>query len=531
MKHHRLKPIALIMALALLFAALPALSLADGPAVWDGGVAESYSGGSGTENDPYLISNGSELALLASRVNSGESTDGLYFLQTADICLNDTANYESWSAENAPSNVWTPIGIPLYSENWEEDPVLDISLSFLGNYDGGSHTVYGLYVNKSGDDSIGAGLFGCAVAGHIENLNVECSLVIGVDSVGAIVGHNAAWISNCRNGGEVSGSWDVGGIVGSGQMGSIEFCTNSGRITGIGNTGGIAGRLCSCSVSQSMNSGRIEGGFQTGGIIGSLEDASASYCGNAGSVSGSQLVGGTAGNAFVSDIFACYNAGDITGIVEGEGDEQSGFAVGGIVGWFEGHSESSYTNDVSNCYCSGNVYGSRDVGGIIGYGDVLFFIEYCYTAGNISAELNADAIIGYSAIATDDVIDRCLHLIIEGSAYSPYARPVTADELSQQSTYENYDFELIWTMDGSPDYPFAELQVIPHLEDISISEIIPGDANGNGSVTIADAILTMRRALDIIGDSAVIFENADMDGDGSITAADAIMVARAALGL
>ena len=86
-------------------------------------------------------------------------------------------------------------------------------------------------------------------------------------------------------------------------------------------------------------------------------------------------------------------------------------------------------------------------------------------------------------------------------------------------------------MDGNPDYPFAELQVIPHLEDISISEIIPGDANGNGSVTIADAILTMRRALDIIGDSAVIFENADMDGDGSITAADAIMVARAALGL
>lgn len=40
-------------------------------AIWDGSIAAGFAGGSGTEDDPYLISNGSELAYLAQQVNSG----------------------------------------------------------------------------------------------------------------------------------------------------------------------------------------------------------------------------------------------------------------------------------------------------------------------------------------------------------------------------------------------------------------------------------------------------------------------------
>ena len=32
-------------------------------AIWDGSIAAGFAGGSGTEDDPYLISNGSEMAL------------------------------------------------------------------------------------------------------------------------------------------------------------------------------------------------------------------------------------------------------------------------------------------------------------------------------------------------------------------------------------------------------------------------------------------------------------------------------------
>lgn len=36
--------------------------------VWDGSVADAFGGGSGTEGDPYLISNGAQLAKLAQGI-------------------------------------------------------------------------------------------------------------------------------------------------------------------------------------------------------------------------------------------------------------------------------------------------------------------------------------------------------------------------------------------------------------------------------------------------------------------------------
>ncbi|HHU87480.1 MAG: hypothetical protein ACOX86_12265, partial [Pelotomaculaceae bacterium] len=39
--------------------------------LWDGSVATGFAGGTGTEADPYLISNGAELAYFAQQVNSG----------------------------------------------------------------------------------------------------------------------------------------------------------------------------------------------------------------------------------------------------------------------------------------------------------------------------------------------------------------------------------------------------------------------------------------------------------------------------
>lgn len=62
------------------------------------------------------------------------------------------------------------------------------------------------------------------------------------------------------------------------------------------------------------------------------------------------------------------------------------------------------------------------------------------------------------------------------------------------------------------------------------STITPGDADGNGTVTVADAVLAMRCAMGLI-DSIPCFENADIDGNGSITIADAVAILRLAMGL
>ena len=61
--------------------------------------AQHYAGGSGTKNDPYLISNDKELAKLARDVNNGNTSQaflGKYFKLTADIDLS--------------GGIWMPIG-------------------------------------------------------------------------------------------------------------------------------------------------------------------------------------------------------------------------------------------------------------------------------------------------------------------------------------------------------------------------------------------------------------------------------------
>lgn len=88
--------------------------------VWDGTIATSFAGGDGTQDDPYQIANGAQLAYLATIVNQGGglTIKDKYYALTADIYLNDIS-YDDWES-NAKS--WTPIG-------WHPSPG-----SFMYNY-------------------------------------------------------------------------------------------------------------------------------------------------------------------------------------------------------------------------------------------------------------------------------------------------------------------------------------------------------------------------------------------------------------
>lgn len=60
---------------------------------------------------------------------------------------------------------------------------------------------------------------------------------------------------------------------------------------------------------------------------------------------------------------------------------------------------------------------------------------------------------------------------------------------------------------------------------------LPGDIDSNGSVSTADAITTLRLAMQLLDGSGMNTDAADMDGNGSITLADAIIILRTAMGL
>ena len=64
--------------------------------VWDGTSATELEYGSGTEQEPYLITRASELKYIADQVNSGTTYENTYFQLASNINLN--------------GNAWTPIG-------------------------------------------------------------------------------------------------------------------------------------------------------------------------------------------------------------------------------------------------------------------------------------------------------------------------------------------------------------------------------------------------------------------------------------
>lgn len=142
------------------------------------------------------ISNAEEFAAFRDRVNGGE--DNLDATLTADIDLG--------------GEPWTPIGTSDYQ--------------FHGTFDGGGHTITGLYVET--DDAY-AGLFGYVYYnGRVENLGVVDGTVISTKEgdcyVGGVVGCTQGRVINCYYTGMVSGTGNyIGGVVGKAD-GTVTNC-------------------------------------------------------------------------------------------------------------------------------------------------------------------------------------------------------------------------------------------------------------------------------------------------------------------
>lgn len=130
------KALAFILTFAMLLSAVitaAAVPATAATGVWDGTIADSYAGGTGTLDEPYLISNGSELAKM---VNEGDGSYEKYFKLTNDIYLNDVSD-SNWK-NNSP-------------KAWYTRPAIS-NKAFQGTLDGDGHTVNGIYYN--GSDSL-----------------------------------------------------------------------------------------------------------------------------------------------------------------------------------------------------------------------------------------------------------------------------------------------------------------------------------------------------------------------------------------
>ena len=356
------------LCLTLLLAAL--LALFAGAALADG-IVMPWSG-SGTEADPYIISTAADLVAMREYVAAEGFPEGMAFRLDADIDLGEYCGLLRGS--------WTPISIagPLN-----------------GTFDGGGHTISGLYIYRPTEDCKGLfSITGTGSLGTIKNLTVEGE-VTGGSRVGGIIGRLNCEMVNCAFHGTVVGARLVGGLAGY-STGEIDNCRFIGTVTGSGDQiGGIAGfsgvyAVRNCTL---QSGGLVIGNELVGGIVGYNVESLVENCESHGAVGGDKHIGGIVGGA-VGPVQECQNYGQVGGV----------HYVGGIAGsTFSGPNQSG---TVDHCQNHGSIqaYGDSEyhgqiVGGIAGMAQApvsncvnLGAVEGVYYIGGIVGDLESDLI-------------------------------------------------------------------------------------------------------------------------------------------
>jgi hypothetical protein len=205
-----------------------------------------------------------------------------------------TAGYEELASPRANAGKgWGPIGWGY----WASGPpwIRLVGEPFTGSFDGQGHEIRDLFISYSGEPQ--AGLLGCVgKGGIIKNLGVvnatltfssdvqglvrldetavrslDVAPIFGVGilvgfsmgsviesyssgtvsarvdvSVGGLVGQNTGTVNNCYSTANVTGTWGIGGLVGSnGDLiygGTLSNCYSTGSVTGNAYVGGLVGK-------------------------------------------------------------------------------------------------------------------------------------------------------------------------------------------------------------------------------------------------------------------------------------------------
>ena len=322
--------------------------------------AQFSGSGNGTENDPYLVYNETQLSQVSNFLNQ----EGVVFKLMKDLDLT------SWVAENNPRQGWLPIGVE--------------SMPFMGIFIGNNHKVSGLMIKRTSTDNVG--FFGYVSGATIENLTIEGSSVTGASNVGGFIGYaSGSKITNCNLsltsgvegtsvvGGFIGQSYNsnfstfnveaaviaqsyLGGFVGLAEGGNWHQGSVWGQCTCTGNyTGGFAGKMTDASLSDIKQEGNINGKDYTGGFVGCCSNDTFTRCKVKSDIQGAQYVSGFAGalENTTSSFDTCFHRGTITA---------GGDYVGGIVGVSKG----GCVEKMESCSHFGDIVGLSYVGGIIG---------------------------------------------------------------------------------------------------------------------------------------------------------------------
>ena len=270
---------------------LPAAQL-EVQTAWDG---TTYTEPEKDADGVYLIGAPDELMWFNKNAKMTDSAK-----LTADICIN-----EDIDAEVSTLYKWTPIG------------EYDSAKRYAGTFDGGGHTVSGLYIATSGIKN--TGMFGYAKKdSKISNLTLSDSKISGTGNYTGGIAGEAYDMENCHVTGTVtvSGAAYVGGVSGY-QDGTITQCSSAAVVVATGNNvGGVTGYVqsnASAAMTECFNTGSVKGNSAVGGLTGNLYNGGTiSACYNTGAVAAAGTAGGLVGSFRYGTIKNTYHSGTIT---------------------------------------------------------------------------------------------------------------------------------------------------------------------------------------------------------------------------
>jgi hypothetical protein len=173
--------------------------------------ALSFSGnGSGTESDPYQITNVHQLQ---------EMNDDLYahYILMNDIDASETREWNVGDHDGDPETTLdSAMGFVPIGDFIEENP----TAGFTGTLDGQGYTISSLYINRPLERNVG--MFGCIADGsYVHDVNIAFSYVRADIVVGGFVGrvyafylNSEVYIDSCSSQSNVFGNLIIGGFSG-----------------------------------------------------------------------------------------------------------------------------------------------------------------------------------------------------------------------------------------------------------------------------------------------------------------------------
>ncbi len=291
--------------------------------------------GSGTQADPYLISNAIELG-------------SIWYRPYAHYRLVELIDFDYYT-------YWNKAVIP----------------RFYGSLDGDGHIIRNLRIHGES----GLGLVGfLSPTASISDLALEAVYIKGEGSrIGAFAGTSEGSITSCYMTGYVKGDWGVGGFVGK-NFGSITssfniVCNVDGQFC----VGGLVGSNdYGSAIKLSYSVASVSGDRYVGGLVGYNEEGfiTSSYS-NSDISADDGYAGGLIGFNWEGMIASCYSAGSVTG------DNY----VGGLVGV---HREGTIASSYSIC----GITGDYNIGGLVGNNTSTITSSFwdTMTSGQIESE-------------------------------------------------------------------------------------------------------------------------------------------------